>query len=256
MDAGGGGAVPARYRRSMIRETPGGEQIDPLEVQMSYPRGRPDRPWVIGNFVTTIDGAAVVDGGSTAINDDDDMTMFGAIRAVPDFILVGAETVRAENYRPIDLDERRRRARLEAGLEEVPHLVVVTRSLDLDPKARVFGDPKRRVTILTGESAPAERFAALSEVADVVRLDATTPGDLLHYLRMARVVLCEGGPGTWGQFVAAGHVDEMALTVSPMLVSGVSVRLAHGPAADPPLEMRLDRTLYGDRSLFLRYVRP
>ena len=239
----------------MIRVTPGGETIDPLELQMTYPRGRSDRPWVMGNFVTTIDGAAIVDGGSTAINDDDDKTMFAALRAVPDFILVGAETVRSEDYRPLELDERRREARIAAGLGEVPHLVVATRSLDLDPDARVFGNPNRRVTILTSQEAPAERFQALSEVADVVRMKGTTAPDILHYLRVARVVLCEGGPSLWGQFVSAGLVDEMALTVSPMLVSGVSVRLAHGPEADPPVKMRLDRILHGDRSLFLRYLR-
>jgi riboflavin biosynthesis pyrimidine reductase len=240
---------------AMIRETPGGDAIDPVELQMGYPRGRLDRPWVMANFVTTIDGAAVVDGGSTAINDEDDRTMFGSIRAVPDFILVGAETVRAENYRPVELDERRHQARLEAGLEEVPHLIVVTRSLSLDPEMRVFGNPNRRVTILTGEEAPAERAEALAEVADVVRLGGTSPADFLHYLRLAKVVLCEGGPSVIGQFIAAGLVDEMAITVAPLLVAGASVRMASGPAADPPLEMSLDRVLYGDRSLFLRYLR-
>ena len=239
----------------MISETPGGEETDPLELQMSYRRGRSDRPWVMGNFVTTIDGAAVVDGGSTAINDEDDMTMFGAIRAVPDFIIAGAETVRAENYRPIDLDEPRRQARLAAGLDEVPHLVIATRSLDLDPELRVFGNPKRRVTILTDEKAPAERAEALAEVADVVRLESTAPSELIHYMRVAKVILCEGGPSLMGQFIASGLVDELAWTVSPLLASGVSVRLAHGPAAEPPLEMRLDRILHGDRALFLRYVR-
>jgi 5-amino-6-(5-phosphoribosylamino)uracil reductase len=169
--------------------------------------------------------------------------------------VVGAETVRAENYHPVALDEARRKARLDAGLEEEPHLVIVTRSLALDPGMRVFGDPERRATILTGEDAPADRFAALSEVADVIRLHGTTPGDILHYLRLAKVVVCEGGPGLWGQFVAAGLVDELALTLSPMLVSGVSLRLSHGPEADPPIDMRLDRVLYGDRSLFLRYLR-
>jgi riboflavin biosynthesis pyrimidine reductase len=239
----------------MIRETPGGDAIDPVELQMGYPRGRLDRPWVMANFVTTIDGAAVVDGGSTAINDEDDRTMFGAIRAVPDFILVGAETVRAENYRPVELDVIRSRARLEAGLEDVPHLVVVTRALSLDPEMRVFGNPNRRVTILTGEEAPAERAEALAEVADVVRLGGTSPADFLHYLRLAKVVLCEGGPSVIGQFIAAGLVDEMAVTVAPLLVAGTSKRMASGPAADPPLEMSLDRVLYGDRSLFLRYLR-
>lgn len=238
----------------MIRTEPGGAEVDPLEVQMAYPRGRTDRPWVMANFVATIDGATVVDGGSTAINDSDDKEMFGAMRAAADFIVVGAGTVRAENYGPSSLDERRRQARRAAGLEPAPHLVVVTRSLRLDPEDRVFSDPEHRVTILTDESAPDDRFAALSEVADVVRLTSTDAEDLLHYLRLARVVLCEGGATLMGQFVAAGLVDEMALTVAPVLVAGESNRVAQGPEARPPLEMKLDRILHGDRSLFLRYV--
>lgn len=239
----------------MIRTEPGGDQVDPLEVQMSYPRGRSDRPWVMANFVTTIDGAAVVDGGSTAINDHDDREMFAAMRAVPDFILVGANTLRAENYKPTGLDERRRKARLDARLEAAPHLVTVSRSLDFDPEAPAFGDPENRVTILTDQGAPDERFGELSEVADVVRLHSTDAGDIIHYMRMARVVLCEGGPSLMGQLIAAGLVDEMALTVSPMLVSGEAPRISHGPGAEPPLDMRLDRVLYGDRSLFLRFLR-
>jgi 5-amino-6-(5-phosphoribosylamino)uracil reductase len=93
------------------------------------------------------------------------------------------------------------------------------------------------------------------EVADVVRLSGTSPGELLHYLRMARVVLCEGGPSLMGDLIAGGVVDEMALTVAPMLAAGQSPRMAHGPSPDAPLEMRLDRILFGDRSLFLRYTR-
>lgn len=239
----------------MIRKEPGGAAIDPLEIQMGYQRERPDRPWIMANFVSTIDGATVVDGGSTAINDDDDMKMFGALRAAADFILVGAGTIRAENYGPTNLDQRRREARLAAGLEETPHLVVVSRSLDLDPDERVFSDPDNRVTVLTDESAPEDRFGTLSEVADVVRLKSTGADDLVHYMRLAHVVLCEGGATLMGQFVAARLIDEMALTVAPMLVAGVSNRVAHGAEARPPIDMRLDNVLYGDRSLFLRYLR-
>lgn len=239
----------------MIRTEPGGAEVDPLDLQMSYTRGRSDRPWVIGNFVATIDGAAVVDGGSTAINDADDKAMFAALRAVPDFILVGAGTVRSENYGPLALDEERRQARLDAGLEATPHLVVVTRSLDLDASDRVFEDPAHRVTVLTDENAPADRFRALSEVADVVRLPSTEPHDLVHYMRLARLVLCEGGPSLMGQLISAGFVDEMALTLAPMLAAGESPRIAHSRGSALPLNMKLDRTLYGDRSLFLRYLR-
>ena len=128
----------------MIRTEPGGAVVDPLDLHMSYQRGRADRPWVLANFITTIDGAAVVDGGSTAINDDDDKAMFAAIRAVPDFIVVGAGTVRAEDYGPVTLDEDRRQRRRDAGLEPAPHLIILSGSLSLDPAAKVFSDPKHR----------------------------------------------------------------------------------------------------------------
>ena len=239
----------------MIRIEPGGSPVDPLEVQLSYPRGRMDGPWVMTNFISTIDGAAVVDGGTTAINDDDDIAMFAAMRAASDFVLVGAGTVRAEDYKPLQLDDVMTQARVEAGLEPNPHLVVVSGSLDLDQTQRVFSDPEHRVTILTGPDAPAERVSDLSDVADVVRLDSTGAEDLIHYLRLARVVLCEGGPTLMGSLIAAGLVDEMALTVAPLLVSGKSPRISHGASPDTPLEMRLDSVLYGDRSLILRYLR-
>lgn len=222
---------------------------------MSYPRHKSDGPWVMANFVSTIDGAAVVDGGSTAINDADDKAMFAAIRAATEFIVVGAGTVRAEDYRPVVLDEDRQRVRVEAGMEPSPHLIIVSGSLSLDPEARVFGDPDHRVTILSHDTAPDDKVAELSEVADVVQLGAVTATEVVHYLRLARVVLVEGGPTLMGEFVRAGLIDEMALTVAPMLASGASPRIAHGVTPDSPLELKLDRVLYGDRSLFLRYLR-
>ncbi len=239
----------------MIRTEPQSEPVDPLDLQFGYPRGHADRPWVMANFVTTVDGATAVNGSSTAINDEDDMAMFRAIRAVADFIVVGAGTVRAETYGPVVLDESRRQRRLEAGLEATPHLVIISGSMNLDPGARVFSDPEHRATVLTGDDGPAPRFADLSEVADVVRLGDLSALGIVHYLRMAKVVLCEGGPNLMGQFVSADLVDELAWTVAPLLASGDSPRMAHGANADPPVEMRLDRVLYGERSLFLRYVR-
>ena len=239
----------------MIRTEPGGEGIDPLELQMGYARGHPDRPWVMANFITTIDGATVVEGGSTAINDDDDKAMFQAMRAVPDFIVVGAGTIRAEKYGPVDLDDERRSRRTAAGLEATPHLVIVSGSLDLDPEARVFSDPENhRVIVLTLENAPEDRSNRLSEVADVVRLADLGAGEIVRYFRMAKVILCEGGPSLMGQFVAEGLIDELAWTVAPLLAAGESPRLAHGARPESPVVMRLDRILHGDRSLFLRYL--
>ena len=231
-------------------------EVDPLEIQLGYQRGGLDRPWLMANFVETIDGATVVDGGAATINDADDKAMFQACRAAADCIVVGAGTVRAENYGPVKLSERGRAARRQAALSENPRLVIVTGSLGLEPDHRVFSDPEQPITLLTGENAPDDRFAALSEVADVVRLKSTDAPDILSYLDDAKVVLCEGGASLLGQFVAARLVDEMALTIAPVMVAGESNRVAQGgDGARPPLEMRLDRVLYGDRSVFLRYLR-
>ena len=109
--------------------------------------------------------------------------------------------------------------------------------------------------VITGVDADPSRVEALSEVAEVAQLDDLSPAGILDHLGDADVILCEGGPTLNGQFFAAGLVDEIDLTIAPYLISGQSARIAHGELADPPLDMRLDRTLIGKVSLFLRYLR-
>jgi riboflavin biosynthesis pyrimidine reductase len=95
----------------------------------------------------------------------------------------------------------------------------------------------------------------LGDAAEVIVLDDMTPRSILTRLGAAGVILCEGGPTLVGQFVASHLVDEVNLTIAPTMISGKSARMAHGPEAEPPLDMSLDRMLLGDRSLFLRYLR-
>lgn len=199
----------------------------------------------MSNFVTSIDGAAVIEGGSSALNDDDDKAMFLAMRSMADFVVVGSGTVKAEDYGPMRSYHGR----------PAPHLVIVTGRLSVDPGARVFSDPDKRVTLLTGSDSDPDRAEELGEVADVIVLRDLSASGIAHYLRMAGTVLVEGGPSLMGQFVAAGLIDEMAWTIAPLAAAGDSPRMAHGPAAEPPVEMKLDRMLHGDRSLFVRYVR-
>ena len=229
----------------MIRYTPDGPEVDPFAYQSSLERAADGRPWIMSNFVTSIDGAAVIEGGSTALNDEDDKAMFMAMRSMADFVVVGSGTVKAEDYNPMRSYHGR----------PAPHLVIVTGRLSVDPEAKVFSDPENRVTVLTESDPDPEKAAALGEVADVIPIRDLSATGIAHYLRMAGTVLVEGGPSLMGQFVAAGLIDEMAWTVAPLAAAGDSPRMAHGAAADPPVEMKLDRILHGDRSLFLRYIR-
>jgi riboflavin-specific deaminase-like protein len=234
---------------------PQSEEVDVVDLYMSDRRSVDGRPWMMFNMVASIDGATALYGSSTALNDKDDRDLFHVLRAVPDVILVGAGTVRAEDYGPVSLDARRRELREAQGQSAAPLLAIVTGRLSLDPEARVFSDPEYRPMVITSTNADPGKLALLGDAAEVVILQPLTAEAILDQLAAASVILCEGGPTLNGQFVAAGLVDEMNVTVSPLLLSGDSSKIARGEQADPPLGMRLDRALVGDRSLFLRYLR-
>ena len=239
----------------MLRHLDTGEPVDLLPLLFAEEREGVGRPWILFNMVASVDGGTAVEGSATPLNDPDDKMLFRALRSVADYVLVGAETVRAENYGPVQLDNYHIIHRRRAGLDDLPRLAIATRSADLDPEARAFSDQERPTMVITGVDADPSRVEALSEVAEVAQLDDLSPAGILDHLGDADVILCEGGPTLNGQFFAAGLVDEIDLTIAPYLISGQSARIAHGELADPPLDMRLDRTLIGKVSLFLRYLR-
>ena len=213
------------------------------------------RPWVMVNFVTSVDGATTIDGASTRLGDDEDTAVFQALRAVPDVILVGASTVIVEDYRPVTLDEDRRRWRTEQGMSPVPKLAIVSGTMSLDVDQRVFSDSDYKPLVITGPNANPGRLALLGDAADVAILLEMTPPAILERLAPAKVVLLEGGPTLTGQFALAGLIDELNLTVSPALVGGDSNRLVGEASLKPPVGMRLDRVVAGEEMLFLRYLK-
>ena len=229
--------------------------IDLLDMVFAEDRSPDEDPWVMFNMVASVDGATAVKGGSTVLNDEDDKALFAALRVVPDVILVGAGTVRAENYGPVALDEERRARRIEHGMSPAPRLAIATASLSLDPDMRVFEDPEHKPLIITSEAVSSEQVSAFADRADVMQLADLDAGSILENLGEPQVVLCEGGPTLNGQLIADGFIHEMNLTMSPLVAGGESHRIAHGEELLPPMDMHLDRVLVGDRSLFLRYVR-
>ncbi len=240
----------------MLRKTVAGEPVEDLVgLLLADERRVEGRPWVMVNFISSADGGTALHGRSSGLGDEDDKALFQAMRVVADVIMVGSGTVEAEDYRPVTLDDERRERRVAAGLSEVPLLAIVSGRLGFDPEARVFSDPEHRPMVITGPEAEPAKLAMLGDSADVVFLDQVTPGRILDRLGAVGIILCEGGPTLVGQFVAEHLVDELNLTIAPTMLSGRSARVAHGPEAEPPLDMRLDRAMFGDRSLFLRYLR-
>jgi riboflavin biosynthesis pyrimidine reductase len=219
-------------------------------------------PWHLRiNFVTSADGGVTVDDRSAGLSNPADKRTFALLRDLADVVLVGAGTARTEGYRAERYGPERRRRRLELGRAEVPVIAVVSASGDLDPASTLFAaaEPAARTVVITCRAAPADRTAALAEVADVLvagddRVDLAAAVGRLAQRGLARV-LCEGGPTLFGALLAAGLVDELCLTVSALLTGPGTGRIVAGPLLDDaPYPLTLLHVLEQDGALLLRYA--
>lgn len=209
------------------------------------------------NFVSSADGAVTVDGRSAGLSSPGDKRVFGLLRDLADVVLVGAGTIRGESYGYPDFGPDRRARRRALGLAELPTFAIVSGSLDLDLSSSLFADAPVRTVVLTSEQAPADRRRALEPYADVLvhgdeHVDLAAGLDALTG-RGLRRMLSEGGPGLLGTLVGAGLLDELCLTVAPLLAGpGPGRIVAGGPY--PPAGLGLRGLLEEDGALFLRYA--
>ncbi len=246
----------------MLWPSPQGD-VDPAAVYAADPRPAPaERPWVMLNMIATVDGGSADPSGlSGDLGGPADKAVFSAIRAVADVIVAGASTVTAEDYGPSRPSPAAVAQRIARGQHPRPRIAVVTGSLSVDPGRRLFRDatPDAQPIVLTTARADPDRRRALEAVAEVhaagdEHVDWPVAVDVLRSLG-ARVVLCEGGPRTNAELVQHDLVDELCLTIAPMLVAGPASRIVHGDTPTSPRGLTLDRVLTDDDFLFLRYVR-
>ncbi|MFE9648473.1 pyrimidine reductase family protein [Streptomyces sp. NPDC006365] len=247
---------------------PGGDadrEWSPAELAAAYvypehgPGGR--EPWLRANMVSTLDGAAQHDGRSQPISSATDMRIFGTLRGLADVVLVGAETVRKEGYRPARAREDFAALREAAGQGPAPAIAVVSASLELDFTLPLFTSPLVPTLLLTGAAAAPDRIATAEKagVQVVIAGDGmgVDPARAVRALgeRGLHRLLTEGGPRLLGQLVAAGVLDELCLAVSPMLTAGDAQRIAGGPRVAVPRRFELTSLLEEAGFLFSRYRR-
>lgn len=232
-----------------------------LESLYGYPAGL-EAPWVQVNFVSSADGASTVDGRSAGMSSPADTKVFALGRDLADVVLVGAGTAIAEGYGGIKRTEVRASRRARLGLSEVPPIAVVTRRCSVEPDSPLITETVVPTIVLTCGAAPAERRSALrSAGAEVIEAGETTVdlGLALRALadRGLLRINCEGGPQLFGELIAVDLVDQLCLTLAPLLIGGDASRIAHGGLLPPaPLPLELASVLTESGFLMLRYRRP
>jgi riboflavin biosynthesis pyrimidine reductase len=209
------------------------DPVDPAALYGDLPAAR-TRPAVRLNMIASIDGVSGGLGGPA------DQALFAVLRSLADVVLVAAGTVRAEHYGPLP----------------VP-VAVLSRSCRLDWDSAFFTAAITPPIVVTVADAPALERKKAADLADVViagerDVDLAAALGALAERGYARV-LAEGGPTLNGQLAAAGLLDELCLTVSPLLAGGDAKRILAGPALPSGPGWQIRSLCEQDGFLFLRY---
>jgi riboflavin-specific deaminase-like protein len=216
----------------------------------------PDRPYVIANMITSVDGRATLTGRSGGLGNETDKELFLDLRTQTDAVMAGTATIGIENYGPLVRSPERRERRRALGLDETPLAVTASRSMELPARAPLFQDPGSRIVVLTSSERPAPPCAAAITVERVSPepLDFVAAMGRLRSAHGVRSVLLEGGPTLLGAMTAAGAVDELFLTRSPKLAgSADEPTILEGPALAEPVELELVSLMRDSSYLFARY---
>jgi riboflavin biosynthesis pyrimidine reductase len=193
----------------------------------------PDRPYVVVNMVASVDGRAALEGRTRDLSGPDDRAVFHAMRTAVDAVMVGTGTLRAERYGRMVRSEERQAIRRDRGLDPEPLSIVCSRSGDFPDDIPLFNDPSARLATYTTPS-PKEALQRAQEEHGV------------------RSVLCEGGPTLNAAMLAEGVLDELFLTVTPLLAGGAAPLTILTEGHPTPLELRW--LLEGGGELFARYA--
>jgi riboflavin biosynthesis pyrimidine reductase len=206
-----------------------------------------ERPFVLGNFVSTLDGVVSyavkgqADGSTISGSDPADRFIMGLLRASADAIMVGSRTVHDTGPQSLWIpeytfpDARYLYAEYRANVLHKPRyplLVVVSGSGKLELERAIFRTPGVRTVVMTtaeGRDALTTAGAAKLPSIQIHALDSSSGAlDSLAMLRLLyaqhgiRRLLHEGGPALFGQFMAAEAVDELFLTLSPQIAGRTS----------------------------------
>jgi riboflavin-specific deaminase-like protein len=222
----------------------------------------PDRPYLVLNMVSTLDGRIAIGGRSGGIGNQADRALFHGLRTQADAVMAGAGTVRTERYGRLVRSPERRSVRERAGLPPDPLAVVVSARLDLPADLPLLQSPESTVLVLTCSNrplpvVPARVESMLGEASAAADgRSALVMRPLLERLRTEhgiRAIVCEGGPRLNDGLLREGLVDELFLSLAPKLAGGNEPTLVMGAGFTPPFELELVSVLESEHHLFTRY---
>jgi riboflavin-specific deaminase-like protein len=237
-----------------LHPRPGETTPEQLVAQLDLAsRATRERPYVVVNMVSSVDGRAARDGLTRGLSSEADRGLFHLLRTAGDALLIGAGTAREERYGEAVKDDRYRQLRESHGLDPVQPTVIVSGRLLLPSD----------LPLLQAEGAPVVIATGADHELEGVHADVSyeRTGDdlplLLARLRTEhgiRSLVCEGGPTLLSYLLAAGLVDELFLSISPQLIGGgEEPTITMGRELPQPARTELVWVCEADSELFTRW---
>jgi riboflavin biosynthesis pyrimidine reductase len=197
----------------------------PDYTSLDLPPAPADRPYVLVNMVMSVDGKVVIEGTEKGLGSKVDQRLMRELRVNADVVINGAGTLRASGTSSRLGDEELERLREKRGKPRFPIAAVVSRSGKL-PFDRLFFTARdfKAIIYLTAET-PSERVEQARASGRTVHLLQSNDHirEMLGHMRMelkAGVLLLEGGPTLNAEFFRRECVDELFLTIGPVIVGG------------------------------------
>ncbi len=254
--------IRRRMQRKKLKEKISeGEALELVEdvLELAEIYAWPPIWWIRAMMVQTIDGAFFgPDGKSRSISSDRDREVLVEARRLADVVLVGAQTIRAERYRPMVAKPEWQSARAAIGAQPAPVVAIVSASLDLPWEEPLFGESAMTPMVFTDGSATRERTLMAEEIQATGRVEiiecASLPLDALEVLRQRGFtrIVCEGGPRLLRDLFS--EIDEIDLTIAPMLV-GQDVPASVVDLEPNRIDWVLDYVWDDEGFIFNKYVR-
>lgn len=226
-------AVSEMTRLEVLHEAPGLPRFDlPDQLVEAYGGGLGfNRPRVFANFVSTIDGVVAIPEvaqSNKLISGENEADRFvmGLLRACADAVLIGSGTLRAaaralwtaeRAYPPAADAFAELRQRL--GLRAEPERVVITASGAIPESHPLLAEG---ALVLTTDAGATRLEGRLPDASTVLAVGGSEAVDVRAAIAALRgrgheLILCEAGPRAFASLVEARLVDELFLTVSPLL---------------------------------------
>lgn len=207
-------------------------------------------------MIFSADGAAAFRGRAGTLSCPADQNLLRDLRAFADVVLVGAGTARAESYGPARFDAAQELLRGDRRGLAPPPIAVVSETGRLP--ASIFDGPQQPILVTSDRAAETHHLTEDSRwkvmVSGAENVDIANAVGLLRASGLQRI-LCEGGPTLLDELVEVDAVDEICVTIAPLLAGGQPVGHRAQNIRALPHSMELIHALLRDGYLFLRYRR-